>query len=159
MIPERDEQCPERPRLTGTVPDEIPVTGVVPIDHTADVGFEVSAPGLGELVRQAVFGMDWLLREGDPPTGVEVRMLEVRAPDPAGLLRSALREFMLWHEIENFVPSEFQELEASTTRLRAVVRGGAPDRPPVREIKGVTLHGLAAEPRDGGWWGRVVFDV
>ncbi|MFW6200229.1 MAG: hypothetical protein ACOC8K_06635 [Gemmatimonadota bacterium] len=26
-------------------------------------------------------------------------------------------------------------------------------------MKGVTLHGLAAEPRDGGWYGRIIFDV
>jgi SHS2 domain-containing protein len=29
----------------------------------------------------------------------------------------------------------------------------------VREIKGVTLHGLTAEPRGNGWYARVIFDV
>ena len=29
----------------------------------------------------------------------------------------------------------------------------------VREIKGVTYHGLAAARRGGGWYARVVFDV
>ena len=157
MILDRDGG-PELPRPTAT-PHELPVPGVVPIDHTADLGFEVTAPDLAELVRRAVLGMDWLLREDDPPPGLEVRTLDVRASDPPGLLRAALREILLWHEIEAFSPSDLEDIQASATRLRAVVRGGVPDRPPVREIKGVTLHGLAAERRGRGWWGRVVFDV
>jgi SHS2 domain-containing protein len=159
VTPDRDEEGPEHPRSTGISPHELPVAGVVPIDHTADLGFEVTAPDFAELVRRAVLGMDWLLREGEPPAGLELRTLDVRASGPPGLLRAALREILRWHEMEAFAPSDLQEIQASTTRLRAVVRGGVPDRPPIREIKGVTLHGLAAEPRGRGWWGRVVFDV
>jgi len=43
--------------------------------------------------------------------------------------------------------------------LRGTVRGGPTRRDPLREIKGVTRHGLAVEPRDDGWFARVIFDV
>jgi SHS2 domain-containing protein len=45
------------------------------------------------------------------------------------------------------------------TRLTAVLDLAPDTRPPIREIKGVTLHGLVAERRSGGWIGRVIFDV
>jgi SHS2 domain-containing protein len=31
--------------------------------------------------------------------------------------------------------------------------------PSVREIKGVTLHGLRVDQVEGGWRARVIFDV
>ncbi|HZD05961.1 MAG TPA: archease [Longimicrobiales bacterium] len=138
--------------------------GVTALDHTADVGFEVTASAFGELVRRALLAMDWLLREADPPEVAEARVLEVRADDAAGLLRAALREVLLWHELDGFAPAgleevRLEEVDGSPAGLVARVHGEVPPEPPVREIKGVTLHGLAAEPRDGGWWGRVIFDV
>lgn len=141
-----------------------PVEGVTDLDHTADVGIEVTAPGFGELLRRAVLGMDWLLREAGPPDGGEARVLDVEAGDAPALLRAALREILLWHELDGFAPAAVEEVdvteeEATPRRVVATVRGGVPVDPPVREIKGVTLHRLAAEPRDEGWWGRVIFDV
>ena len=50
-------------------------------------------------------------------------------------------------------------LEVAGGRAVARVAGGVPDAEPVREIKGVTFHDLAAERRGTEWWGRVVFDV
>lgn len=138
---------------------EIPVEGVTAIDHTADVGLDVEAADLPELLARAALGMDWLLREGRPPAEEEERSLELDGGDPPFLLRALLRELLTWFELDGFAPATVDVHEASPTRLRARLRGGIPDSPPVREIKGVTLHALAAEPRDGRWWGRVIFDV
>ena len=79
--------------------------------------------------------------------------------EPPALLRSFLRELLLWFELDGFAPSTVDVRLVSPSGVEARVRGGVPPEPPVREIKGVTLHGLAAEPRDGSWWGRVIFDV
>jgi SHS2 domain-containing protein len=140
-------------------PNDVPVPGVTPIDHTADVGFDVEAADFPELVRRAVLGMDWLLRESTSPPDQERRDLEVVASSPPDLLRAALREVLLWYEVSGFAPAEVDVLAASDTHVKARVYGGVPADSPVREIKGVTLHELAAEPRGVGWWGRVVFDV
>jgi SHS2 domain-containing protein len=39
------------------------------------------------------------------------------------------------------------------------VEGYIDDGPRVREIKGVTLHGLQVERSGEGWTGTVIFDV
>lgn len=78
---------------------------------------------------------------------------------PPALLRAVLREVLLWHELDGFAPSTVEVTDAAPGRFEARVRGGIPAAPPVREIKGVTLHGLTAEPDGGVWRGRVIFDV
>lgn len=143
----------------GAPSDEVPVAGVTALDHTADVGLMVEAQELAGLLERAALGMDWLLREGEPPAEDEERRLHVEGADPPSILRAFLRELLLWHERDGFAPASVEVTEASGSAVRARVRGGVPAEPPIREIKGVTLHGLAAEPRDGGWRGRVIFDV
>ena len=56
-----------------------------------------------------------------------------------------------------FRGARFDLLEA--TRLEARVEVGPSAAVPVREIKGVTLHGLEVEREEGGWRARVIFDV
>ena len=136
-----------------------PVPGVTALDHTADVGLVLEAPDLPELLRRAALALGWLLTEAPPPAVSETRSLEVEAEDAAALLRSWLRELLHWHEDDGFLPAEVRVDQAVEGRVRAVVAGGVPEAEPVREIKGVTFHDLVAEPRGGGWWGRVVFDV
>lgn len=133
--------------------------GVVSLDHTADVGLEIEASGLGELLARAALGMAWLLTEAPPPPVAEERRLEVEAADAPSLLRAWLRELLGWHTDDGFLPAEVRVQEARDGRVTATVAGGVPRAGPIREIKGVTLHHLAAEPRGRGWWGRVVFDV
>lgn len=150
---------------------EIPVEGVNPLDHTADLALEITAPDAPALFRRSARGMMHLLLDRIPESEEEGRELEVEAVDLPGLLRKWLRELLYWHDAEGFsvASCEIEELDDGTgsgtgpgeglARIRATVRGGFDEGPPVREIKGVTLHGLAAEPRNGGWYGRVVFDV
>lgn len=143
---------------------EVPVPGVISMDHTADLALEVTAANPEELLGRAAAGMFHLLLERRTGREDEARPLDLRAADPASLLRNWLRELLFWHDTEGFAPAafEFRRLrfgEESESALEAVVHGGVEDAPPVREIKGVTLHGLVAEPRDDGWFARVVFDV
>lgn len=154
---------------------EIPVPGVKSMDHTADLALEITGPDAPALFRRSALGMMYLLLDRVPEAETEVRRVDVGASDLPGLLREWLRELLYWHETEGFSVSscEIEELPGARSgdvgardaaddrrlHLRATVRGGYDDRLPIREIKGVTLHGLAAERRDGGWFGRVVFDV
>ncbi len=139
--------------------------GVTPFDHTADVGLDVRAPSLQELFARAALGTAWLIRgEGREPGGSPghagtVRGLRLSADDVAALLRAWLRELLYWHETERlaFRAARFDTLGERALEASVTVAPEAGE--PVREIKGVTLHGLAAERRGGEWTARVIFDV
>ena len=154
-------------------PEEFPVPGVRGLEHTADVGLEISAPTLPELFRRAALGAIWLVLERHPVPEREetppVRTLHLTEEDPSALLRAWLRAILLWAEVEGFVareavialiPTPFCEApDGLAIRLEARVEGLCDQGPRVREIKGVTFHELRVERRDAGWYGRVIFDV
>jgi SHS2 domain-containing protein len=154
----------------------VTLTGVAFLDHTADVGIDVEAGSLAELLHRAALGMLALLwgeEEGvELPAATEVPAskgaeaeklaslpVDVRGDGPVDLLAAWLREILFLHEVErlDYVRAELDVVEhhrvAGTIRAR---RGGHA----AREIKGVTYHDLeAAERPGGGWHARVIFDV
>ncbi len=156
---DRDE---EEGRETG-------VPGVETLDHTADVGVRVEAPTLPELFRRAALG-SLLVATGEvSPPGSQRRSVEVEADTLPDLLRRWLREVLLLQEVEGFAAGHVDIVSLDTgverqggaeCRLRAVLVGGPSPPDPVREIKGVTWHGLRVEEREsGGWFAQVIFDV
>lgn len=155
--------------------DEI-APGVLEIEHTADLGMEVEAASLAELFRRAAAGMMALVRDRDgdraaapdrapdgssPRPDAAVRLIEFDREDVdlAGLLVRWLRELLYLQEVEGFVygEAEFERLDASG--LRARVRPAPNPAPAIRELKGVTYHGLEVGCRDGAWRARVIFDI
>ncbi len=141
---------------------ETPVPGVISMDHTADLGLRIRATTLPELFRRAALGMMYLLLERVPEREGEQRTVRVDAEDPAGLLRAWLREVLFLFDSEGFETADarFRELDGEeATVVDSTLVGRPAGIDPVREIKGVTLHGLTVEPRDGGWFGQVIFDV
>lgn len=155
----------ERP---GPPDPESPGPGVTFPDHTADVALEVRADDLHRLFERAAAGLTYLLLERVPGEGGEARHLHLSSSGLPGLLREWLRELLYWHESDGFdaASSRIESIEHSAEAetdgcavLEATVLGARGLSTPVREIKGVTLHGLTVERRQGGWFGRVVFDV
>lgn len=159
-----------------TTVDAVP--GVSELEHTADVGLEVQAPSLESLFDRAARGMLALVRgtgEDEPwereqsvPAGppdaadagrMEERPIELRAPDEAALLVAWLREVLYLLEAEGlaYTSARFEELEPGS--LRAVVRTAPSIGPAVRELKGITYHGLDVRPAEPGWVARVIFDI
>jgi SHS2 domain-containing protein len=155
------------------VEPEVHLPGVRSLDHTADVGIEVHASDLEELFRRAALGSLWMAvgdegwGGGAPGQGretLEERTLLLEETDLAALLRSWCRELLYWQEVEGFLAQEIPELEIAgaepdPVRLRARIRGRDAPSHPVREIKGVTWHGLRVEASGEGWGARVIFDV
>jgi SHS2 domain-containing protein len=160
--------------------------GIVFLDHTADVGLAVTAPTLPELFIRTARGMTLLIHgtergsddesrtwraqpgartakgdgRGDRRNeGRDDRRMTLQADDLPGLLRAWLRELLHWHQSEgvSFDGASFRTL--SDDRLEATVTVTSDEEEPVREIKGVTLHGLVAEARSDGWVSQVIFDV
>lgn len=143
--------------------------GVREIEHTADLGMEVEAGSLEELFRRAAAGMMALVREdseadgpgrGGGDEGAEPRVIELEGDgDTARLLVRWLRELLYLQEVDGFVygEAEFERLDESG--LRASVRGDPDPARQIRELKGVTYHGLEVGRADGGWRARVIFDI
>jgi SHS2 domain-containing protein len=165
-VPHRDSRAPGADAES----DEMPVPGVRGLEHTADVGLEVEAPDLPELFRRAALGTTWLVLEGEVGEGAgESRILELAEEDLPSLLRSWLRYLLFWQDTEGFAVTDasvaFRPVplcsspDGQAFGLRARVEGRVHPGPWVREIKGVTLHGLEAVRRGEGWYGRVIFDV
>jgi SHS2 domain-containing protein len=159
-------------------PEEIPIPGVRGLDHTADLGLEIRASELSELFERAALGAMWLVLErrpgpsgeGTPSTGEgETRSFELVEEDLTILLRSWLRTVLLWDETEGFAVVEAKLMllptplcnssDGQAFGLRGKVTGLFDPGPRVREIKGVTLHGLRVDRQGSGWFGRVIFDV
>ncbi len=136
--------------------------GVRAIEHTADVGLEVDAPDLAELLRRAAAGMEALVSgPGPQDAGTEPQpevRLELDAPDVALLLADWLRELLYLRQVRGraFLDADFARLGERELDARVHT---APAGPPLREIKGVTYHGLEATRAGGGWHARVIFDV
>jgi SHS2 domain-containing protein len=138
------------------------VPGVRFLEHTADVALEARADSARALFERAALGMMRLLVERQPTPDAE-RALTVAGADLPILLRAWLRALLRWHE-DGFSPAgvtvdALARDSQGRWALSARVAGGAAPGRPLREIKGVTLHGLAAEERPDGWYARVIFDV
>lgn len=151
--------------------------GVYEIEHTADLGLEIEAASLEGLFQRAAAGMMALVRatEAEPlerprdeplseappaPAPRSVRIeLDGGEPDVAALLVRWLRELLYLQEVAGFVyyDATFQRLDESG--LRATVRPDPGPSRQIRELKGVTYHGLEVERNGDRWRARVIFDI
>lgn len=153
--------------------------GVREIEHTADLGLEVEAASLEELFQRAAAGMMALVRSSDevdvpeerlgsrarpPAASADPRMIRIQLDggaeeDLAPLLVRWLRELLYLQEVEGFVyrDTTFERLDESG--LRANVRPDPRPSPQIRELKGVTYHGLEVERAGDRWRARVIFDI
>jgi SHS2 domain-containing protein len=151
----------------------VTLPGVAFLDHTADVGIDVEAPSLRDLLHRAALGMLALLQgeeEGpdeaaaadageDNELASTTVPVQVDARDPVGLLAGWLREILLLHEVDglDYQNALLDRVEPDHLAGRILARPGGRA---AREIKGVTYHELQAARRpDGSWHARVIFDV
>lgn len=136
------------------------------LDHTADVGFELSAPTLGGLFDEARRALLMVVFERPPQEGPEEREVSIGAPDRETLLVRWLNELVYLIQDADFVPVraelEVGEAGGGGCELRARL-AGAPlllqDYGWQGEIKSATFHGLEVRSGDGGWRARVILDV
>jgi SHS2 domain-containing protein len=160
----REEASSPETRMEREEGRETGVPGVETLDHTADVGIRVEAPTLAELFRRAALGSLWVATGRVAQPGSQRRTLDVEAETLPDLLRRWLREILLLQEVDGFAAGRMEELALENTgqgfRLHATLVGGPSPPDPVREIKGVTWHGLQVEERSpGAWFAQVIFDV
>lgn len=127
------------------------------LEHTAELGLEVEAANLEELLEDAALAFAELVAPG--ASGKRRRRPVVLALiDDETMLADWLNELLSLAESEGFVPQSVENCRWAPGRLAADVTGfwGTP-RP---LIKAVTYRDLElVEDENGAWKGKVILDV
>lgn len=128
------------------------------VEHIADAALRVYGRDWSELLVNAAHGMFSLMAEWEDSTSSTRREVSLQAVDEETLLVDWLSELLYLHEMDGVVYNEIGILEASPTRLEAVVQGT--DRwAPKTAIKAATFNDLSIEKTAQGYTVTVVFDT
>ncbi len=133
-----------------------------PLDHTADIGFTVTAPGPEPALETAARALMSLLADPEGIVPRQTRHVTLRAGDPAELLVRWLAEILSLHATEGFLFCDFRVDRFEGRLLEATLSGEPfdPSRHTIRaEIKAVTYHQASFGIEGGRWKGRVILDV
>lgn len=132
------------------------------LDHTADVGFQVTAPTAAEAFIAAAEGMFDVMVDRHGVPAVETWPVEVKAEGWPELLVAWLEELLWLYESEGMLPHSVLMGTIRETGLRAVIEGDTfkPRRDERKiQIKAVTYHQLQAGETPEGFQIQVIFDV
>ena len=132
------------------------------IEHTADLGVEITAadlPGLFAEAGEALYGLIV-----DPATIENRKEISVSATgqNPEDLLHAWLCELLALFNVQGFVGKHCKMDHMSGEQARGRVSGEALDLKRHdfhTEIKGVTYHDFRVWQEAGTWHARVIFDV
>lgn len=141
----------------------------VEIDHTADMGLDLSGPSPAAILEAAQRGLiELLLGDISDLVSDAERGIEISAADHPTLLKAWCERLYRLLEDDGFVALATHVACADPTRFRAVIDGTRPSARRVAEaaeLKAVTYHELAFGPGDPNqanscrWHARVIFDV
>jgi SHS2 domain-containing protein len=132
------------------------------IEHTADVGIEVTADNLPALFASAGEALYTLI--ADPAT-IESRdevSIAATGNDPEELFHAWLRELLGLFNVQGFIGKRCQIAHMSDSQVQGRVSGEKLDLKRHAfhtEIKGVTYHDFKVWQEAGTWHARVIFDV
>jgi SHS2 domain-containing protein len=128
------------------------------VEHTADIAIRVWGSDLAELFANAAHGMACQMANVGSVEQTIERTIELRAYDAETLLVSWLGELLYLSERDDHIFIDFDILDITATRMRAVARGGA-IRERRRGVKAVTFSDLEIVRTDAGYETTIVFDV
>ena len=132
------------------------------IEHTADLGVEITAAGLPALFASAGEALYALI--ADPATIENREAIKVSATgaNPEDLLHTWLCELLALFNVEGFVGKRCEITYISDGQVQGRVSGEKLDLKRHAfhtEIKGVTYHDFKVWQEAGAWHARVIFDV
>ncbi|NLC70941.1 MAG: archease [Desulfuromonadaceae bacterium] len=133
------------------------------LEHTADMGLEVTGATLEDLFLHAAEGLRKMIL-GEIPAGSPDReeRITLAGEDVEELLVTWLNELLFLFETRRFVPLTFGIKRIGREELTALVGGTtfAEGRFRVlREVKAVTYHLLTVEKKNRGWRARLYVDL
>jgi len=136
------------------------------IDHTGDIGIQVTADSLPQLFERAAVGTFWVLTDLSTVQAETETRIAVTGRDREALMVRWLSELNYHHTVDHqlfcdFTVESIDETEEDVT-LTGTARGEPVD--PARhtvytEIKAITFHGMDIQKTDTGWAVQVIFDM
>lgn len=134
-----------------------------PIAHTADIGFQVSAPTLAGLFEEAAYAFTDCLVEsagkGAPP---DSRRIRLEAESYEELLVGWLEELLFLFETKGWIGTAFKVENCDLKNFSARVdlcEWDENKQPLKTQIKAVTYHGLKIEKTPAGFSAQIILDV
>ncbi len=131
-------------------------------DHTADLGIRIFGRTFEEVMTNAAFALFDLLTDLDRVQETLSCTIHVEAAEREELLVRWLSELLFLCETQGYLFKRFQFSHLDQGSLQALAHGEifTPTRHEFKtEIKAVTYHQAALREIDGGWEGRVIFDI
>ena len=132
------------------------------IDHTADIGIEVTEPTIKDLFEMAAAAMFEQITDISKLDGARKKSIHVKGIDQTDLLINCLRELLWCWTIDNCLISHIVVTEMANNYIRAKISYDEfhPQKHEIlKDIKAVTYHGATVEQVENGWVATVIFDV
>jgi len=130
------------------------------LEHTADIGVELSATSLDGLYSAAAASLPTLL-ELAAGKADKTRDIRLSGISRDGMLVDWYNELLYLLEQESFLASQARVEMTGETRLEARVSGRTlkTGESSGREVKAATWHQLELEPVGDGWRARIYLDL
>jgi SHS2 domain-containing protein len=131
-------------------------------NHTADLGLVITGRSLPELFAHAAEALSGLITKIEKVEPATARRLDVEGVDLANLWINFLREILSLFTVNEFLVRSCKIVHMDGHTLSAELLGEKFDAPRhivKTEIKAVTYHQATVQQVQGGWEGKVVFDV
>jgi SHS2 domain-containing protein len=135
---------------------------VTHIDHTADLGINVYGSTQADLFSHAALALVGFITDVEKVAERWEKTLAMEGADATDLFINFLREILYLINGEGFLFRSISLDITSSGQLQALMKGEYVDhqRHEIKtEIKAVTYHQAFVKQTDGGWQGRVIFDV
>jgi SHS2 domain-containing protein len=132
------------------------------IDHTADLGIEVTGKTLEDLFAAAAKALVEQVTDPDKVRPEKEYIIEVEGRDESDLLVKWLKEILSLFHIEYFLSGRFEVLELGSAKMKGLVRGETYDagRHALKtEIKAVTYHQAEIRRTQEGYLVVVIMDT
>jgi SHS2 domain-containing protein len=132
------------------------------IEHTGDIGFEVTGTSAADLFGRAAETLSLLIADVSSVEESDRRQIEAEGHDLEELLVAFLGEVLFLHDTEGFLVRRAAVLAGPARKVKADLFGEEydPGRHAIlREIKAVTYHGIRVRESAGVWEARVILDI
>lgn len=129
---------------------------------TADIGFEVTAPGRAELFADALLALEDMMVGWASLEPREARTLDVEGIDDGDRMVALLSRALYLLEVDGMAFCEARAVLVSEDRVVVEARGERfdPERHALElAVKAVTYHELDVGPTEGGWRARIIVDI
>jgi SHS2 domain-containing protein len=132
------------------------------IEHTADLGIEVTASSLAGLFSTAGEALFAFIADPKNLEAREAIVVAAGGDGPEELLHAWLRELLAQFNLTGFVAARCEVRKITRERVEGIVTGEKLDLKRhcfYTEIKGVTYHDFRVWEENGSWRARIIFDV